>query len=62
MLRHAVRDIRGKGATRHYNTKPNEKMHGPLKKIYLRRTNFKDVENQVYYFVLFIGGTDTNLA
>ncbi len=45
--KHVVRDIRSKGVTRNYNTKPNEKMHGPLKKIYLRRTNFKQVEKQV---------------
>ncbi|THG93164.1 hypothetical protein EW026_g7995 [Hermanssonia centrifuga] len=44
--KHVVRDIRSKGVTRNYNTKPNEKMHGPLKKIYLRRTNFKQVEKQ----------------
>ncbi len=47
--KHVVRDIRSKGVTRNYNTKPNEKMHGPLKKIYLRRTNFKQVEKQVCY-------------
>ena len=44
---HLIRDIKSKGATRHYNTKPNKKIHGSLKKICLRRTNFKNVENQV---------------
>jgi hypothetical protein len=39
-------DILNKGATRNYNTKPNEKANGPLKKYY-RRTNFKDVAKQV---------------
>ncbi|KAJ3536941.1 hypothetical protein NM688_g6767 [Phlebia brevispora] len=47
MHRHAIRDIRAKGATKHYNTKPNEQMHGPLKRIYLRRTNFKNPEEQL---------------
>ncbi|KAI0027107.1 hypothetical protein K488DRAFT_74803 [Vararia minispora EC-137] len=34
-LQHAFSDILAKGATRNFNTKPNEKMHGPLKKAYL---------------------------
>jgi len=40
-------DIRNKGATRNYNTKPSEKANGPLKKYYQRHTNFKDVAKQV---------------
>ncbi|KAI0310246.1 hypothetical protein OF83DRAFT_1070829, partial [Amylostereum chailletii] len=44
---HAFDDIRAKGVTKNYNTKPNKKMHGPLKKAYLRRTNFKDVAPQI---------------
>ena len=55
---HMFDDIEAKGVTLNYNTKPNEKMHGPLKESYQRRTNFKDVANQVcarsfctlYYF------------
>lgn len=47
MLIHLFQDIRAKGVTRNYNTKPNEKMHSPLKKAYRTRTNFKDVANQV---------------
>ncbi|KAF8273398.1 hypothetical protein EI94DRAFT_1696683 [Lactarius quietus] len=31
-LVHSFDDIEAKGASRNYNTKPNEKMHGPLKK------------------------------
>ena len=34
MIEHAFDDIEAKGATRNYNTKPNEKLHGPLKKAY----------------------------
>ncbi|KAI0271244.1 hypothetical protein BC834DRAFT_818216 [Gloeopeniophorella convolvens] len=46
-LQHSFDDIVAKGVTRNYNTKPNEKMHGPLKKAYLMRTNFKDVGPQI---------------
>jgi hypothetical protein len=46
-LVHSFDDIREKGASRNYNTKPNEKLHGPLKKSYLLRTNFRDVAPQV---------------
>lgn len=45
--RHFFDEIEAKGASRNFNTKPNEKLHGPLKKHYLRRTNFKNVEPQV---------------
>lgn len=44
---HLFDDIRAKGVTRNYSTKPNEKLHGPLKKSYRLRTNFKDVAGQV---------------
>ena len=44
---HAVDDIKAKGVTRNYNTKTNEKMHGPIKDSYHLRTNFKDVANQI---------------
>ena len=46
-LMHSFDDIEAKGASRDYNTKPNEKMHGPLKKSYARQTNFKNVAPQV---------------
>jgi hypothetical protein len=49
LRKHLSRDIREKGVTRNYNTKPNEKMHGPIRKIYQHRTNFKDVADQVLY-------------
>jgi hypothetical protein len=49
LRKHLCRDIREKGVTRNYNTKPNEKMHGPIRKIYQYRTNFKDVADQVSY-------------
>ncbi|KAG1856505.1 hypothetical protein C8R48DRAFT_749127 [Suillus tomentosus] len=44
---HVFDDILAKGATRNYNTKPNERMHGPLRAIYLRWTNFKNVATQI---------------
>jgi hypothetical protein len=47
MIMHIFDDIEAKGATRNYNTKPNEQMHGPLKKSYQRRTNFKNFAEQV---------------
>lgn len=47
-LVHSFDDIREKGVSRNYNTKPNEKLHGPLKKSYLLRTNFRDVAPQVW--------------
>jgi hypothetical protein len=45
-LLHSFDDIVAKGASWNYNTKPNEKLHSPLKKAYMR-TNFKDVASQV---------------
>ncbi|KAG1741895.1 uncharacterized protein EDB91DRAFT_1237102 [Suillus paluster] len=44
---HIFDDVEAKGATRNYNTKPNEKMHGSLKDSYLLRTNFRDVAEQI---------------
>lgn len=44
---HLFDDIEAKGVTQNYSTKPNEKLHGPLKESYLRRTNFKHVAGQV---------------
>ena len=49
MHKHAFADIRAKGVTRNFNTKPNEQMHGPLKIAYKFRTNFKNVEDQVRF-------------
>ncbi|KAI9431873.1 hypothetical protein H4582DRAFT_2113324 [Lactarius indigo] len=46
-LVHGFDDIKAKGASRNYNTKPNEKMHGFLWKLYLNRTNFKRVASQI---------------
>jgi len=46
-LVHSFDDIKAKGASRNYNTKPNEKLHGPLKKAYARQSNFKNVVSQV---------------
>ncbi|KAG1861785.1 hypothetical protein DFJ58DRAFT_744178 [Suillus subalutaceus] len=47
MATHIFDDIEAKGATRNYNTKPYEQMHGPLKDWYLNRTNFKNVAEQI---------------
>ncbi|KAK0229022.1 hypothetical protein IW262DRAFT_1265390, partial [Armillaria fumosa] len=45
--KHLVDNIMAKGVTQNYNTKPNEKMHRPLKDAYQLRTNFKEVVEQV---------------
>ncbi|KAG2151772.1 hypothetical protein BD769DRAFT_1623523 [Suillus cothurnatus] len=47
LWKHIVRDIRRKGAARNYSTRPNEKLHGPLKDTYHDRTNRKDVATQI---------------
>ncbi|KAF7980011.1 hypothetical protein HWV62_40118 [Athelia sp. TMB] len=44
---HIFDDVTGKGVTRNYTTKPNEKLHGPLKNAYRDQTNFKDVAMQI---------------
>ncbi|KAG0703025.1 hypothetical protein DFH29DRAFT_982086 [Suillus ampliporus] len=44
---HLFDDIEAKGATRNMNTKPNEKCHGLIRRIYLRWTNFKNIAEQV---------------
>jgi hypothetical protein len=51
---HIFDNIEAKGATRNYNTKPNEKMHGSLKDSYQMRTNFRNVAPQVTDFILNI--------
>jgi hypothetical protein len=45
---HVFDDIKNKGVTRGFNTKPDEKAHRPLKAFYLFHTNFKDVAPQVF--------------
>ncbi|KAJ2911662.1 hypothetical protein MD484_g8754, partial [Candolleomyces efflorescens] len=47
---HMVRDILGKGATKNFNTKPNEAMHKVLKMFYLFMTNFRDIDEQIVTF------------
>ncbi|KAG1907618.1 uncharacterized protein F5891DRAFT_938880, partial [Suillus fuscotomentosus] len=44
---HIFDDIKAKGASRNYNTKPNEQMHGPMKDWYLNQTNFKNIAEQI---------------
>uniref|UniRef100_A0A8H7Y2E1 Uncharacterized protein n=1 Tax=Psilocybe cubensis TaxID=181762 RepID=A0A8H7Y2E1_PSICU len=46
-FRHLFDDIRDKGVTRNYNTKPNEKAHSILKSFYQLHTNFKNVIPQI---------------
>jgi len=46
-LVHSFDDVREKGVSQNYNMKPNEKLHGLLKKCYLMWTNFRDVAPQV---------------
>ncbi|THU83800.1 hypothetical protein K435DRAFT_822896 [Dendrothele bispora CBS 962.96] len=43
---HLFDDIQQKGVLWNMSTKPNEKFHGPLWKIYHLRTNYKDIVNQ----------------
>lgn len=50
---HLFDDIVAKGVTRNYSTKPNEQMHGPLRKIY-QRTNFRDVAPQVLSLMCYL--------
>ena len=45
--RHAFDDIEAKGVTRNYNTKPNKKLHGLLRNIYHRQTNYRNLAPQV---------------
>ncbi|KAK0207746.1 hypothetical protein IW262DRAFT_1469085 [Armillaria fumosa] len=47
--KHLVDDIMAKSVTQNYNTKPNEKMHGPLKDAYQLHTNFKEVAEQILW-------------
>ncbi|KAF9780021.1 hypothetical protein BJ322DRAFT_1165130 [Thelephora terrestris] len=57
---HLFDDIVAKGATRNYNTKTNESLNRPVRGIYLNRTNFRDVAEQILnlihleYLVCFI--------
>ncbi|KAG2047336.1 hypothetical protein BDR06DRAFT_976817 [Suillus hirtellus] len=44
---HLFDDIKAKGITWNFNTKPNEKVHRPLKKSYQLQTNFKQVADQI---------------
>jgi len=52
VLVHSFNDIKAKGASWNYNTKPNEKLHGPLKRAYLSQTNFKNIAPQVCFLIL----------
>ncbi|KAF8263942.1 hypothetical protein EI94DRAFT_1703632 [Lactarius quietus] len=47
MLVQSFDNIEVKGASCNYNTKPNEKMHRPLKKSYNLQTNFKNIAPQI---------------
>jgi hypothetical protein len=47
---HLFDDIEAKGVSQNYSTKPNKKMHGPLKDAYQDRTNSKNFAEQVSDF------------
>ncbi|KZP13413.1 hypothetical protein FIBSPDRAFT_913092 [Athelia psychrophila] len=47
LWQHIFDEIEAKGVSRNGNTKPNEKLHGPLKKHFLWRSNFKNVAPQI---------------
>ncbi|KAG1787605.1 uncharacterized protein HD556DRAFT_1448615 [Suillus plorans] len=47
---HLFNDMEAKGVTRNYNTKPNEKMHSPLKDAYQDHTNFKNFAEQILQY------------
>ena len=49
--KHLFEDIIDKGATCNYNTKPSEKLHGPIKYAYLLQTNKKNIASQVFLFI-----------
>lgn len=61
-LVHSFDDIEAKGASRNYNTKPNEKLHGPIRKFYLTRTNFKNVAPQVRCISYIIFNLISNIS
>ncbi|KAI0324005.1 hypothetical protein GY45DRAFT_1314512 [Cubamyces sp. BRFM 1775] len=44
---HVLDDIGAKGVTKNFNGKLFEKLHGPVKEIYDRQTNFKNVDVQI---------------
>ncbi|KAF8145837.1 hypothetical protein K438DRAFT_1781554 [Mycena galopus ATCC 62051] len=44
---HVFNDIKNKGATRNFGTKISESMHGPIRQMYHRLTNFKNVTPQL---------------
>lgn len=46
-LQHLFDDIIAKGATRNYNTKVNESLNRPLRGVYVNKTNFRDIAEQV---------------
>lgn len=60
-LTHAFSDIRAKGASCNFSTRPNKKQHGPLKRAYLRQTNRKDVANQVRFLPLIQSACDADI-
>ncbi|KAG2039785.1 hypothetical protein BDR03DRAFT_933074 [Suillus americanus] len=47
---HLFDNIEAKGVSQNYSTKPNEKMHGPLKDAYQDRTNFKNFTEQLLWY------------
>ncbi|KAG1769707.1 hypothetical protein EV702DRAFT_1181706 [Suillus placidus] len=49
LWKHAGQDIESKGVARNYSTRPNEKLHGPLKAAYLSQSNGKDIAKLILH-------------
>ncbi|KAH7917227.1 hypothetical protein BV22DRAFT_974760, partial [Leucogyrophana mollusca] len=47
LSKHGFQDVRLKGVSRGYSTRPNEKQHEPLKKAYVIQTNGKEIAVQI---------------
>ncbi|KIJ59110.1 hypothetical protein HYDPIDRAFT_177922 [Hydnomerulius pinastri MD-312] len=47
LWKHLEHDIQNKGAAWNYSTRPNEKLHGPLKSAYQDRSNGRDFTGQI---------------
>lgn len=53
MHSHLYDDIVAKGITLNYTTMINERIHRYIKEYYHERTNFRDVAEQLSYFICF---------
>lgn len=53
-------DLPAKGVSKNFSTKINESMHGPLKEVFQRRSNFKNIEEHVC--IILANTSCTNVA